>query len=84
MQGARDGRLWIGTYNGLASWKDGKLTHYPELDGQVIEALLEDREGTIWVRRVGAFRGEALQDSERQHPMPWRGRPFRLWSDALI
>ena len=49
LQGARDGRLWIGTFSGLASWKDGKLTHYPELDGQVIEALLEDREGTIWV-----------------------------------
>ena len=49
LQGARDGRLWIGTFNGLASWKDGKLTHYPELDGQIIEALLEDREGTIWV-----------------------------------
>ena len=49
LQGARDGRLWIGTFDGLASWKDGKLTHYPELDGQVIEALLEDREGTIWV-----------------------------------
>src|SRR3984893_335474 len=28
---ARDGRLWIGTDKGLASWKDGKLTHYPEL-----------------------------------------------------
>jgi signal transduction histidine kinase/ligand-binding sensor domain-containing protein len=49
LRGARDGRLWIGTYGGLASWKDGKLTHYPELDGQIIEALLEDREGTIWV-----------------------------------
>ncbi|HEX6716066.1 MAG TPA: two-component regulator propeller domain-containing protein [Pyrinomonadaceae bacterium] len=49
LQGARDGRLWIGTFTGLASWKDGKLTHYPELDGQVIEWLLEDREGTIWV-----------------------------------
>jgi signal transduction histidine kinase/ligand-binding sensor domain-containing protein len=47
--GARDGRLWIGTFRGLVSWRDGKLTHYPELDGQVIEALLEDREGTIWV-----------------------------------
>src|SRR5438128_4488257 len=46
---ARDGRLWIGTFSGLASWKDGKLTHYPELDGQIIEALLEDREGTMWV-----------------------------------
>ena len=33
---ARDGRLWIGTTEGLASWKDGKLTHYPELAGQAI------------------------------------------------
>src|SRR5512132_3299313 len=49
LQGARDGRLWLGTFRGLASWKDGKLSRYPELDGQVIEALLEDREGTIWV-----------------------------------
>jgi ligand-binding sensor domain-containing protein len=49
LQAARDGRLWIGTFSGLASWKDNKLTHYPQLDGQVIEALLEDREGTIWV-----------------------------------
>src|SRR5205823_5443230 len=24
---ARDGRLWIGADEGLASWKDGKLTH---------------------------------------------------------
>src|SRR5207302_6263271 len=46
LQVARDGRLWIGAYSGLASWKDGTLTHYPELDGQIIEALLEDREGT--------------------------------------
>ena len=49
LQGSRDGRLWIGTNNGLASWNDGQLIHYPELDGQIIEALLEDREGTIWV-----------------------------------
>jgi signal transduction histidine kinase/ligand-binding sensor domain-containing protein len=46
---ARDGRLWIGTTLGLASWQGGRLTHYPDLDGQAIEALLEDREGTIWV-----------------------------------
>jgi signal transduction histidine kinase/ligand-binding sensor domain-containing protein len=49
LQAARDGRLWIGTFSGLASWKDNKLTHYHELDGQVIEALLEDRDGKIWV-----------------------------------
>jgi signal transduction histidine kinase/ligand-binding sensor domain-containing protein len=45
---ARDGTLWIGTAKGLASWKDGKLTQYPELTGQGIAALLEDREGTVW------------------------------------
>src|SRR5262245_24755946 len=45
---ARDGALWIGTQTGLASWKDGKLTRYPELDGQYIFSLLEDHEGSIW------------------------------------
>ena len=84
LQGARDGRLWIGTFEGLASWKNGKLTHYPELDGQVIEGLLEDRDGTIWVAGWATFRGETLQDSERQHPMLWRRRPLWLWGDALI
>ena len=33
---ARDGRPWIGTRSGLASWKDGKLPHYPELEGQTV------------------------------------------------
>ena len=45
---ARDGRLWIGTLEGLASWKDGKLTQYPELAGRPVQALLEDRQGVIW------------------------------------
>src|SRR5882724_1101797 len=48
---ARDGTLWIGTWNGLASWKDGRLTQYPELAGYYIFSLLESREGTIWVSR---------------------------------
>ena len=45
----RDGRLWIGTLKGLASWKDNKLTQYPELADQATNALLEDHEGTVWV-----------------------------------
>ncbi len=45
---ARDGRLWISTQLGLASWKDGKLTQHPEMSGQVVSTLLEDREGTVW------------------------------------
>src|SRR5262249_7088892 len=46
---ARDGTLWIGTSKGLASWKDGKLTQYPELAGQKIRKLLQDHDGTVWV-----------------------------------
>jgi PAS domain S-box-containing protein len=57
---ARDGALWIGTMNGVASWKDGKLTRYPQIDGQFIWALREDREGTIWSGgAVGTERGSA-------------------------
>jgi ligand-binding sensor domain-containing protein/signal transduction histidine kinase len=46
---ARDGRLWIASRQGLASWKDGTLTHYPEFAGQLVTQILEDRQGTIWV-----------------------------------
>ena len=46
---SRDGTLWIGTGKGLASWKDGKLTQYPELAERYIFKILEDREGAIWV-----------------------------------
>jgi signal transduction histidine kinase/ligand-binding sensor domain-containing protein len=46
---AHDDTLWIGTGNGLASWKDGRLTEYPELAGLYISAILEDQAGVIWV-----------------------------------
>ena len=45
---ARDGSLWIGTAEGLASWKDNKLTLYPQLNGWAVDALLEDHDGTVW------------------------------------
>jgi signal transduction histidine kinase/ligand-binding sensor domain-containing protein len=54
---ARDGTLWIGTLKGLASWKDGKLGQYPEIAGQVVDALLEDREGTVWAGGFVSSRG---------------------------
>ncbi len=52
---SRDGTLWIGTERGLASWKDGKLTQYPEAAGHDVHSLQQDAEGTIWVgiRRPG-------------------------------
>jgi len=44
----RDGTLWIATLKGLASWKEGKLIQYPEVAGQIVSPLLQDREGTVW------------------------------------
>jgi ligand-binding sensor domain-containing protein len=49
---ARDGTLWIATDKGLASWNGRAFTHYPQLDGQFVFALLEDEPGTIW---AGAY-----------------------------
>lgn len=60
---ARDGTLWIGTWNGLASWKDGRLTEYPELAGHYIFNLLEDRKGGVWVAAmpIGVARGKLCE-----------------------
>ena len=49
------GVFGLAPLTGLASWKDGKLTHYPELAGQSVEALLEDREGTVWAGGCGGI-----------------------------
>lgn len=57
---ARDGTLWIGTLSGLASWKDGKLTNYPEMAGQQVFPLLQDREGAIWAGGVRMPTGAKL------------------------
>jgi signal transduction histidine kinase/ligand-binding sensor domain-containing protein len=46
---ARDGTFWIGTRGGLASWRDGKLTRYPNLAGLLVGSIFEDRNGTVWV-----------------------------------
>jgi signal transduction histidine kinase/ligand-binding sensor domain-containing protein len=50
---ARDGTLWIGTFSGLASWNQGKLSHYPDFAEDNVAALLEDHEGTVWVGAPG-------------------------------
>ena len=49
--GARDGSLWIGTAMGLARWRDGELTNYRDPTGSIM-AILEDRDGTIWIARA--------------------------------
>ena len=46
---ARDGTLWIGTMEGLLFWRDGRLTSLPRFARSAINALAEDRAGTMWV-----------------------------------
>jgi ligand-binding sensor domain-containing protein len=50
---SRDGTLWIGAGKGLASWKDDKLSQYPEMVGWIVDALVEDDEGTVWAGGLG-------------------------------
>ena len=63
---ARDGTLWIATQKGLASWKDGKLTNYPETAGQTIAPILQDREGTVWFGTYDPGRLCAIQAGKVQ------------------
>jgi len=81
---ARDGTLWIGTSKGLASWKGGKLTQYPELAGHYTFALLEDREGSLWGRRLRDSNCQGLRDSEWQCPVLRRGRRSWLRGAQLV
>jgi signal transduction histidine kinase/ligand-binding sensor domain-containing protein len=55
--GARDGSLWIGTMVALAHWKNGHLITYAATAGSV-EAILEDRAGTIWIARANSADAE--------------------------
>jgi PAS domain S-box-containing protein len=57
--GARDGTLWIGTSGGLASWKNGQLTQYPELSGFFVNTVIEDRNGTVWAGGWGHAEAKA-------------------------
>ncbi len=50
---SRDGTLWIGTFNGLASWNGTELTRYSQTNNGFVTSLLEDREGTIWAGLFG-------------------------------
>ena len=54
----RDGILWIGTFAGLVSWNGAELIRYPELDGQFVTSLLEDREGSVWAGTIGPTNGQ--------------------------
>ena len=51
--GGRDGSLWIGSSGGVARWKDRRLVNYNDKRGR-INAIVEDRNGTVWITRTRA------------------------------
>src|SRR5260370_9238792 len=57
--GAPDGSLWIGLRRGLIRLQYGRLHVYTKPDDNSgISTILEDHEGTIWITRYSAPRGE--------------------------
>ena len=54
---AHDGTLWMGTFAGLVTWSGARLTRRPDLDGQFVTSLLEDREGTVWAGTLASPAG---------------------------
>lgn len=52
-----DGTIWIGSENGLFSYKDGNVTkedkYNKQLAGQVIYSILRDSKGFLWVGTLG-------------------------------
>lgn len=43
------GTLWIGTANGVSSYRNGVFRSFPDTSGSTIWSLFEDRENRIWV-----------------------------------
>jgi len=73
---SRDGTLWIGAGNGLATWKEGKLTNYPEMAGWIVGSLIEGHDGTVWAGGFGVPRHGrlcAIRDGRAQCSDPGEG-----------
>lgn len=52
-----EGSLWVGTWNGLIKYRDGKQTLYTDAQGLTsnnILSLTEDRDGNLWVGTDGS------------------------------
>ncbi|HEY2942864.1 MAG TPA: two-component regulator propeller domain-containing protein, partial [Vicinamibacteria bacterium] len=62
----REGRLWVGTAQGLRRLDGGRWTSYDARDGLPagsVRSILEDREGRLWIGTDGA--GLARRDGNR-------------------
>ena len=77
----RDGTLWIGTARGLASWREGALVTYPQLNGKFITGLVEGDDGKIW---VGAVAPKGLLCAIQHGRSECHGEDGRFGSPAAV
>ena len=62
--------VWIGTDNGFARWQEGAWRLFaptPDWAGQMIDAMAEDREGTLWAcagTNLPEWRGTVSQEPQ--------------------
>ena len=78
---ARDGTLWIGTFEGLVSWNGTQLTRYPAIGKRFVTSLLEDRDGTVWAG-LYSDKGQlcAVRAGQARCVMPEGGFGSFVWS----
>ena len=91
------GALWVGTWNGLIKYRNGKQTLFTTTQGlssNVILALTEDRDGNLWIGTQGGgvckFSGELIVSFTRTEGLPDQGvyrvtedRRGRIYASAL-
>ncbi|MFC2154979.1 two-component regulator propeller domain-containing protein [Acidobacteriota bacterium] len=74
-----DGYIWVGTQEGLARFDGVRFTVFdknntPELKGNYIENLFEDRQGNLWIDTTGGLtrfkNGEFFLYSAQQYRLP--------------
>lgn len=74
---SQDGSLWIGTWDGLVKYLDGRQTTYTSLQGlsdNDVRSLTEDRDGNLWIGTVGGgvckLSGELIQTFTKSEGLP--------------
>ncbi len=71
----RDGKVWIGAANGsIGLWSHGKITTWRKGNGERIDSLREDVDGTLWIAfektGLGRMRGSLFELLTRSNGLP--------------
>lgn len=59
------GNYWIGAFNALSLYKNGRITNFTRQNGllyEIVQSLFEDKSGRIWIGSVGGI--EYLEDGK--------------------